>query len=262
MDSVARRNFSAFRMAKMIAERPPDQRTITQISLRLARRSWVPKLSSLVPQLVPWHLKPFQPCAAWKPAPQSKRPAAKTPHAPQAPCTAKASMGSSIFAAFRAAEASWKIKAPRTPMRIDVPVSTLPQPAVMETRPARMPLQRPPMSYRRNIAYRRPKTTRPPTDAASVVFMATWAAIKPFSMVCIANVEPQLKPYQPNQRMKVPRMMRGWLCGSKASGHSVMRSFAVVPTGKRPMRGPAMAEPTSAAIPPVRWTTPLPAKSM
>ena len=46
----------------------------------------------------------------------------------------------------------------------------------------------------------------PPVAAAKVVFMATCAAKAPSLALFIVNVEPGLKPYQPNQRAKVPSL--------------------------------------------------------
>lgn len=65
------------------------------------------------------------------------------------------------------------------------------------------------------------------------------------------RVEPQLKPYHPNHKMKVPSTIKGKLWGPNSSG-----------VWKRPLRGPAMAAPTKAPTPPVMCTTPEPAKSM
>ena len=45
-------------------------------------------------------------------------------------------------------------------------------------------------------------------DAATNVFMIAWAAT-PFA----ASAEPALKPAQPNQRMPVPIIVSGRLCG-------------------------------------------------
>ena len=62
-----------------------------------------------------------------------------------------------------------------------------------------------------------------------------------------------MKPYQPIQRMKVPRTWKGvdW------PGIGTALPFS----SKRPMRGLMMNAPQRAATPPVMWTTPEPAKS-
>mmetsp|Transcript_26318 Transcript_26318/g.62754 ORF Transcript_26318/g.62754 Transcript_26318/m.62754 type:complete len:213 (-) Transcript_26318:415-1053(-) len=198
--------------------------------------------------------------------PQSKIAAASVPHMPGAPWTANASIGSSTFIFFTRREETSYMMPPTTAIMKELPHSTLPHPAVIETRPARMPLQKPAMSYFFDVPRRHKKTVMPPTAAATVVFIATWAAMKPRSIDAfrvpqtagssqswlIPNVEPQLKPYHPNQRTIVPRTMRGKLCGWKASSGP----------SQRPLRGPAMLAPTRAAMPPVMCTIPEPAKSM
>ena len=87
----------------------------------------------------------------------------------------------------------------------------LPQPAVIDTKPPRIP----PHTYvtfhdlgsstnrRNNIA------EMPPAAGASVVFTATSAAEPALAKPYMYKVLPQLKPYQPNQRIKVPRAAFG-----------------------------------------------------
>jgi len=62
-----------------------------------------------------------------------------------------------------------------------------------------------------------------------------------------------LKPYQPIQRMKVPRTWKGVDWPGIGTGWPA--------SSKRPMRGPMKIAPQSAATPPVKCTTPEPAKS-
>ena len=67
------------------------------------------------------------------------------------------------------------------------------------------------------------------------------------------SVEPGLKPNQPNARMNVPSTAIGMLWPGIG---------CALPSGAYlPMRGPIILAPTSAATPPVMWTTELPAKS-
>ena len=66
------------------------------------------------------------------------------------------------------------------------------------------------------------------------------------------SVEPGLKPYQPNHRMKVPSTTR--LALWPGIGFTL-------PASNRPMRGPSTVAPASAAAPPTMCTTPQPAKS-
>ena len=67
--------------------------------------------------------------------------------------------------------------------------------------------------------------------------------------------EPPLKAKNPNMRMNAPRAARGTECPLKSTWTSFF------PGWNLPMRGPRKAVPTKAAVPPNRWTTPLPAKS-
>mmetsp|Transcript_38487 Transcript_38487/g.95720 ORF Transcript_38487/g.95720 Transcript_38487/m.95720 type:complete len:213 (-) Transcript_38487:868-1506(-) len=69
-----------------------------------------------------------------------KRDAAMTPHAPQAPCTAKASSGSSILHLSTRRDAKVKTSPPMLPWITAAQVGILLHPAVIETSPARMPL--------------------------------------------------------------------------------------------------------------------------
>ena len=82
-------------------------------------------------------------------------------------------------------------------------VSSEAQPAVMPTRPPRMPLANEPRSYFFAFKLKRRKELKPPQAAERVVVTAQWpatSALEPDRAV----VEPALNPYQPNQRMKVP----------------------------------------------------------
>merc|ERR1712151_745258 len=72
---------------------------------------------------------------------EAKKPTLITPQAPHAPCTAKASSGSSILSLWSRHEAPWRTKAPRKPMTMETWGVTTGQPAVMLTKPPRMPLQ-------------------------------------------------------------------------------------------------------------------------
>ena len=92
------------------------------------------------------------------------------------------------------------------PVNMAHPHSMLPQPAVILTKPARMPLHKPPTSYFLVMKYRKMKTVRPPVAAARVVFMATCAASAPSLPPFMVKVLPGLKPYQPNHSAKVPNL--------------------------------------------------------
>merc|ERR1719387_2404212 len=194
-----------------------------------------------------------QPWCLSVPEPKSKSAAARQPQMPQAPCTEKASTGSSILSFLMSAADPTKIQPPKNPIRTADPDSTLEQGAVTDTKPAKMPLQSAAQSYFLVSANIRRKTVMPPVAAESVVFIITWAATIAVPLSDIPKVEPELKPHQPNQRMKVPRTMRGAECGANSS------AFA---GSQRPVRMPMIFAPTSAAMPPQRCTTPEPAKSM
>ena len=92
----------------------------------------------------------------------------------------------------------------------------------------------------------------PPSDADRVVVTVVRPAA-PASPVA-ATRAPVLKPYQPNQRMKVPSATSGAEC----PGIGIVRPSA----SKRPSRGPTATAPSSAAKPPTMWTTALPATSI
>mmetsp|Transcript_115018 Transcript_115018/g.303724 ORF Transcript_115018/g.303724 Transcript_115018/m.303724 type:complete len:262 (-) Transcript_115018:161-946(-) len=203
------------------------------------------------PSVMQW--KPLLPWKWSKPLPQSKTAAARMPQHPQKQWTGTASRGSSTSSFTRSMEKAWYTKAPMRPIENALPASTFAQGAVMDTRPARMPLHMPQTSYAPIIKNRRKNTVRPPVAALMVVFITTWAASSPTSSF-ISSVDPQLKPFQPNHRMKVPSTTRGRLCGSNSPGCARQ-------AGKRPLRAPSTSVPTSPATPPVTCTTPLPAKS-
>merc|ERR1712054_643096 len=172
-------------------------------------------------------LNPPQPWCFSVPAPKSKSAAEMQPQMPHAPCTEKASTGSSIMSFLISAADPTKTKPPSSPIKTADPDSTLEQGAVTDTKPAKMPLQSAAQSYFLVSAKIRRKTVMPPVAAESVVFIITWAATRAVPLSDIPKVEPELKPHQPNQRMKVPRTMRGAECGVNSAAFSA---------SKRPVR--------------------------
>ena len=91
-----------------------------------------------------------------------------------------------------------------------------------------------------------------PDEAARVVVIATFAA----TLAALAEsirVDPQLNPYHPNQRMRVPSAIIVGLDGGIGTG---------LPSTKRPVRGPTMIAPIKPATPPTMCTIPDPAKSI
>merc|ERR1719384_1384154 len=95
---------------------------------------------------------------------------------------------------------------------------TAAQPAVIATSPARMPLQKPPTSKALGATTfaRKRNTINPAAQGARVVLHATRPALLASPTLLIDNVLPGLKPYQPNQRKKVPRTQKGTLWAAKS----------------------------------------------
>src|SRR5947209_3132645 len=89
----------------------------------------------------------------------------------------------------------------------------------------------------------------PPAAPASMVFVATTAMRESEP----ASVDPALKPNHPKQRTKVPKSAIGRLWPKIGLAEPSALYF--------PRRGPSMAQVTIAMTPPVRCTTPEPAKS-
>merc|ERR1719379_1918664 len=54
-------------------------------------------------------------------------------------------------------------------------------------------------------------------QGASVVLTATRPAVCAVPSSCIESVLPELNPYHPNHRQKVPSTVNGMLCGAKVS---------------------------------------------
>jgi len=80
----------------------------------------------------------------------------------------------------------------------------------------------------------------PPEQAANVVFAAT----RPIPCMSTAdNVLPGLKPYHPNQRIKVPTAPKVRLCGYIGPPPSLLNL--------RPILGPSTNAPANDAMPPI-----------
>ncbi len=88
-----------------------------------------------------------------------------------------------------------------------------------------------------------------PAAPASIVFAAMTAMRESEP----ASVEPALNPNHPKQRTNVPKTAMGRLWPGIAFGVPSALNF--------PRRAPSNAAPTSPITPPVRCTTPDPAKS-
>ena len=127
--------------------------------------------------------------------------------------------------------------------------STTEHPEVMPTRPARVPLEAPIRSHTMwpvamySKAIRRRSVERVPPAAERVVLIAEMATTSPAPMM--ASAEPGLKPYQPNQRMKTPRIARealwpgmDWGCtaGGVAGRGALVGASGAPVAGMQPVR--------------------------
>ena len=173
---------------------------------------------------------------------------------PQTPCTEEAPTGSSIFRTLSMNSTEYIISMPQiAPMTTAPQGDTVSQPAVIPTKPARMPFRvndRDGLPYFSQLMLRAKK---PPAQAARLVLrntseIATWSAV-----VAAASCDPGLKPNHPNQRMNTPSAAIVRLCPGIAFDWPSLPYL--------PMRGPRMAAPTSAIQPPTECTMVEPAKS-
>mmetsp|Transcript_5431 Transcript_5431/g.14317 ORF Transcript_5431/g.14317 Transcript_5431/m.14317 type:complete len:247 (-) Transcript_5431:459-1199(-) len=150
--------------------------------------------------------------------------------------------------------------------------------------PARMPKHEVGRLQRRERQYSMVVTAMQPAPPESMVRVATLAATRAPEVAPGLAPEPGpesdstlpvLKASQPNQRKKVPSMMNDDDCPRKSTAvarrpaaklrqHRPLPPLCGPPCGKaakRPARGPTTMQAERARTPPVRWTTPLPAKS-
>jgi len=156
------------------------------------------------------------------------------PQNPQAPCTEKASSGSSMPIALTPRIEPAKTKPPTTPMSIDQNGLDASQPAVILTRPAKTPFESEDTHSTWSTIIVKIKTVRPPQAAEIVVFMHTVWITTLLSPVA-PRADPPLNPYQPNHRMNVPNTTRPTLCG--------LNSSLSVSGSNLPMRGPRNIAP-------------------
>mmetsp|Transcript_20561 Transcript_20561/g.38616 ORF Transcript_20561/g.38616 Transcript_20561/m.38616 type:complete len:221 (-) Transcript_20561:905-1567(-) len=184
---------------------------------------------------------------------QSNKGRVRIPAMPPQPCTGKASRGSSTLSASKRKCPSSSKMPPTKPVTMAIEGSTLATPAQIATRPAKMPLHMPHISNSLPLATanRMRKTVVPPVAAARVEFMATRHAAYASPSPAIDSCDPQLKPYHPNHKMKVPSTHNSGAHGLKSSGLM-----------KRSLRGPSRIAPVKAPTPPTRCTMPEPAKSL
>eukprot|EP00961_Rhodomonas_salina_P094703 1274553-Rhodomonas_salina.1 len=183
-----------------------------------------------------------------------KMPVAQMPHMPQKPCTTHASHGSSILTMSSSQCPRYRMTAPTMPMMNAIHGFTTEQLAVMDTRPARMPLRPIDTSKVPSTALARIVAVMQAEAAEMVVVIATlpatWAAPPE-----IMSVEPQLNPYQPNHRMNAPSDCSVLLPSCVSLAFPVSGS-------KRPILGPTTIAPIKPENPPTMCTIPDPAKSI
>mmetsp|Transcript_33978 Transcript_33978/g.88619 ORF Transcript_33978/g.88619 Transcript_33978/m.88619 type:complete len:200 (+) Transcript_33978:3836-4435(+) len=176
---------------------------------------------------------------------------ANVPQIPLRQCTGNAPTGSSIPKQVSMEHPRRNIAPAVAPTTKDVSGRNTAQPAVMATRPANTPLHVMGTSILRRTIMEIAAAPNPPATAAIAVFTPTTAATSDPPGFSIETV-PQLKPYQPNNRMNVPRTMKGTLCGANCDTSA---------SENLPSRGPAIIAPLKAPEPPVTCTTVAPAKS-
>ena len=130
---------------------------------------------------------------------------------------------------------------------------TISQPAVMATRPARVPLK---VMETSGFLYRiqvKIMVAQVATAAAMLVFMNTSEALSMLSSLERLTVLAPLKPNQQNHRINTPVASAVMLWPGMARG---LPSLVYLP-----IRGPSIAAPMQAVMPPTICTAVLPAKS-
>ena len=182
------------------------------------------------------------------PAREPKMPTARVPQIPQIRCTAMAPTGSSSLILSMKATAN-TIRAPAIPPIMMASVGLIwSAPAVIPTRPPRIPFRNMVRSRFLYIAVETRKATTPPEAAARQVV----TRVREVSSGSADSTEPPLKPNQPSQRISTPAVARGMLCPGMAMG---------LPSLNLPIRAPRSQTATRAAHPPTECTRVDPAKS-
>lgn len=131
------------------------------------------------------------------------------PMTPQAPCTWKASRGSSILSLFMIRQAVEYVKDPMHPVRTAAHGCMEAHPAVIATRPARIPFVKAWKSMMISLfspvmCFLVTKVRRPAADGDKIVLIIALSesALAPPER---AAEDPALKNNHPSQRIKVPR---------------------------------------------------------
>ena len=165
------------------------------------------------------------------------------PVKPQTPCTELAPTGSSIFSTLSMNSTENIIRMPQiVPMMTAPSGETISQPAVIPTKPARIPFRVKDKDGLLNFNQLTTSAKKPPAQAARFVVRKTCEIAIASSVEAAANCEPGLNPNQPNHKMNTPNAAMVRLCPGIALD---LPSLPYLP-----MRGPRMAAPTSAIQPP------------
>ncbi len=173
---------------------------------------------------------------------------------PHTPCTDDAPTGSSICSLWSMNSMAYTSTIPQSsPITTAPQGDTTSQPAVMPTRPARMPFK---VRESEGLPYLNQVTNMvatPPATAARLVVRKTCEMAKRFTSPLAASWLPGLKPNQPSQRINTPSAARARLCPGMARLLPSLPYF--------PRRGPRASAPVRARMPPTLCTMALPAKS-
>ena len=184
---------------------PPDHKTIrkhpyNQILKRSPPATIVLSFSSIIyvsvypPQMIPFSVQ--------------KKAKRMQPIIPQAPWTQKASRGSSIFILFIAKHAKQYVIEPINPITTAAHGSTEAHPAVMVTRPARIPFVKAQKSSLKFflspvIYFLKFNVNRPDEAGAKIVFIIAISASLLIPLT-IPPDDPALKNNHPSHRIRVP----------------------------------------------------------
>ena len=177
-----------------------------------------------------------------------KMPTASVPQMPQVRCTEIAPTGSSIWMRSKNSTENTTSTPAIMPIAIADHIAIRSAPAVMPTRPARMPFRAIERSGFWNRSCEASMAPSPPAAAARQVV----TSVSETSAGSADSTEPPLKPNQPSQSRKTPTVASGRLL----PGIGDTRPFTNLPR-----RGPSIQAPTNAAQPPTECTSVEPAKS-
>ena len=178
-----------------------------------------------------------------------KRPTASVPQMPQVRWTEMAPTGSSIFTLSRNSTEPTTIAPAIRPISVADRAAIWSAPAVIPTRPARMPFSAMDRSGFRSSSHEVTMAPTAPADAA----MHVVTSVSDTRFGSPDRTEPPLNPNQPSHSRKTPMAASGMLLG---------RIGRMRPSGRYlPMRGPSSMAPANAPQPPTACTMVEPAKS-